>query len=60
MAKTKPTTPRKRDAPTQIIGFRLGQSLAREVKAEAAQRGLKLARLFEELWEDYRKRWPKK
>jgi hypothetical protein len=58
MAKTT-TTNLKADRPTQIIGFRLSQELAREVKAEAGRRGMRLARLFEELWDDYRRRRPK-
>jgi len=49
----------RRVRPTQIIGFRLSQDLAREVKAEAAHRGMKLTRLFEELWEQYRRRRPR-
>lgn len=45
--------PRRADV---IIGFRLPQALAQEVKAEAARRGVKLNALFQELWADYRRR----
>lgn len=41
--------------PRQIIGFSLSPELAREVKAEAASRGISLRTLFEELWEKYKK-----
>ncbi len=37
----------------QIVGFSLPPSLAREVKQEAARRGLSLRKLFEELWQLY-------
>lgn len=37
----------------QIIGISLSPKLAAEVKAEAAQRGLSLRKLFEEMWELY-------
>ena len=40
----------------RIIGFSLPPDLAREVKAEAAKRDLSLRQLFEELWEQYRKK----
>jgi hypothetical protein len=38
----------------QIVGFSLAPALAREVKSEAARRGLSLRKLFEELWELYK------
>lgn len=41
---------------TQIIGFRLPQATAREVKSEAARRGLRLNDFFTELWEEYQRR----
>lgn len=44
-----PQTPRK------IVGFSMTPSLAAEVKSEAAQRGLSLRKLFEEMWELYQK-----
>lgn len=50
MSTQKPTERNR-----QILGFSLPPELAREVKAEAAQRGLSLRRLFQELWQDYRK-----
>jgi hypothetical protein len=34
----------------QIVGFSLSPELAREVKAEAAKRGVALKILFEEIW----------
>lgn len=37
----------------QIVGFSLAPDLAREVKAEAAQRGMSLRKLFEEVWQLY-------
>ncbi|MCX8281768.1 hypothetical protein OSJ77_16360 [Phyllobacterium sp. 0TCS1.6C] len=43
------TTPRK------IIGLSLPPELAREVKAEAARRGISLRALFEEIWSQYQK-----
>jgi hypothetical protein len=38
----------------QIVGFSLAPALVREVKLEAARRGLSLRKLFEELWELYK------
>jgi len=46
----------KESAKTQIIGFRLPLALAREVKAEAGRRGMKLNELLAELWAEYRHR----
>jgi len=48
MAKAPPTTARK------ILGISLGVELARDVKAEAARRGISLKKLFEEMWDLYR------
>ena len=42
------------DAPSQVVGFRLSRVTAREVKSEAANRGMKLNELFEEIWEQYK------
>ena len=39
----------------QIVGFSLSPEMARAVKAEAAQRGISLRKLFEELWSQYEK-----
>jgi hypothetical protein len=39
---------------TQVVGFRLSLPIAREVKSEAAKRGIKLNALFEELWAQYK------
>tara|TARA_Y100000815_G_scaffold190167_1_gene173592 strand:+ start:39206 stop:39364 length:159 start_codon:yes stop_codon:yes gene_type:complete len=39
----------------KIIGFSLAPSLAAEVKSEAARRGMSLRKLFEEIWELYKK-----
>lgn len=54
MKNPKPAKKRaKRDkvqGDTQIVGFRLPQALAREVKAEAENRGITLRALFTELW----------
>ncbi len=51
--------PRRRDGigagkETQVVGFRLPRAFARELKAEAGRRGLKLNELFAELWKDYK------
>jgi hypothetical protein len=40
---------------TQIVGFRLPQAMAREVKTEASHRGVLLKDLFVELWEQYKR-----
>lgn len=45
----------KNVTPRQIVGLSLPPELAREVKAEAARRGLSLRALFEELWTKYKK-----
>jgi len=37
----------------KIVGFSLPPDMARAVKAEAAQRGLSLRKLFEEMWQLY-------
>lgn len=44
---------------SQVVGFRIPQDLARDVKAEAGRRGLKLNQLFAEMWELYKKQKPK-
>lgn len=44
----------------RILGFSLAPSLAADVKAEAGRRGISLRKLFEELWELYKKQPPKK
>jgi len=41
---------------SQVVGFRIPKRLARELKAEAAKRGLKLNQLLAEMWELYKKR----
>jgi hypothetical protein len=38
----------------QIVGFSLAPAMARDVKQEAARRGLSLRKLFEELWQLYK------
>jgi hypothetical protein len=49
------TTPEKSTQQRrQIVGFSLPPERAREVKQEAARRGLMLRQLFEELWELYK------
>ena len=40
---------------SQIIGFRVPRALARDIKAEAAKRGLKLNSLLVEMWYIYKK-----
>lgn len=47
------TTPRK------IVGFSMNPDLAIEVKKEAAHRGITLRKLFEELWDLYKKKHSK-
>jgi len=37
----------------QIVGFSLSPDMARDVKTEAARRGVSLRKLFEEMWGDY-------
>lgn len=44
-----------RNEGSQIVGFRLETELARKVKAEAGRRGIRLNKLFEELWANYEK-----
>lgn len=50
------TSPSKHRKDRQIVGFSLSPALAREVKQEAARRGLTLRNLFEELWKLYKAR----
>jgi len=42
-------------APRRIVGFSMSPKLAVDVKAEAAKRGITLRKLFEEMWELYKK-----
>jgi hypothetical protein len=39
----------------QIVGFSLSPAMASDVKMEAAQRGISLKVLFEEIWAVYQK-----
>ena len=48
----------KNDRNRQIIGFSLPPDMAREVKQEAARRGISLRKLFEEIWSLYRAMHP--
>jgi len=48
MASKRPR-PRGGNAESQVVGFRIPQALARDVKAEAAWRGLKLNQLLVEM-----------
>lgn len=41
--------------PRKIVGFSLSPSLAAEVKSEAAKRSISLRKLFEEMWDLYKK-----
>lgn len=38
----------------QIVGFSLNPKLAKEVKDEAARKGIRLNTLFEEIWSTYK------
>lgn len=44
-----------KSAKRQIVGFSIPPELAVNVKMEAAERGLSLRKLFEEMWDTYRK-----
>ena len=41
------------DDERQVLGISLTKAMAREVKIEAARRGLTLRALFEEMWQAY-------
>jgi hypothetical protein len=41
---------------TELLGIRVTATQRREIKVEAARRGLTIAGLFEELWQDYLER----
>lgn len=41
--------------PRQIVGISLTPEMAREVKAYAGESGLSLRKLFEEMWQSYKK-----
>ncbi|MEW7982969.1 MAG: hypothetical protein G8D58_10340 [gamma proteobacterium symbiont of Phacoides pectinatus] len=47
----KPDSKKAKQQESQVLGLRLPVSLVREVKAEAAMRGLRLNQLFVELWD---------
>lgn len=47
--------PDSRSTPRKIVGFSMSPELAAEVKQEAAKRGVSLRKLFEEMWELYKK-----
>ena len=51
----KPSRPNTHIKPRQIVGFSLDPDMAREVKAAAAEKGLSLKKLFEEIWRTYKK-----
>jgi hypothetical protein len=44
------------DQRTELLGVRVTPARRREIKIEAARRGLTIAELFEELWQDYLER----
>lgn len=46
------TNPEK--AKRRIVGFSLAPDMAKDVKSEAARRGVSLRALFEELWAGYK------
>jgi hypothetical protein len=39
---------------SKILGIRMDEKMLRDVKAEAARRGVPVFELFEELWAKYR------
>jgi hypothetical protein len=41
---------------TELLGIRLTATRKREIKVEAARRGVTIAELFEELWRNYLER----
>jgi hypothetical protein len=41
---------------TELLGIRVTAERRREIKVEAARRGLTIAELLEELWRDYLER----
>lgn len=45
-----------RARPRQIVGISLSPEMAREVKAYAGENGLSLRKLFEDMWQTYKKR----
>jgi hypothetical protein len=49
-----------RNISRQILGISLSREMARDVKAEAARRGVSLRKLFEEMWAQYQKSAPAK
>lgn len=55
----KATPPKKsaddRSARRQILGFSLDPGMARDVKTLAAQNGVSLKKLFEDMWAVYKK-----
>lgn len=54
--KKRRKQPRNELEGRQIVGFSLPPQLARDVKQEAARRGMSLRNLFSELWELYQRR----
>jgi hypothetical protein len=54
MSKAQKTTS-ARSKPRQIVGFSLDPATARDVKAHAAKHGVSLKKLFEEMWQAYKK-----
>jgi hypothetical protein len=56
MVESTRKSPETHVRPRQIVGFTLSPELAREVKAHAAQHGLSLRKLFEDMWQVYKKR----
>jgi hypothetical protein len=55
MAESTKTRRTTHVRPRQIVGFSLDPEMAREVKAHAGRRGLSLKKLFEEMWQTYKK-----
>lgn len=56
MARKEPTHPTKRVRRTNILGVRMSPEREAEIKAEAARRGLTIAKLFDEIWDTYLKK----
>ena len=55
MAQSAKKSPDHHVQPRQIVGISLTPEMAREVKAHAGKRGVSLKKLFEEMWQAYKK-----
>lgn len=52
---TSKKKPAESQQESRVVGIRVPIDVARSFKAEAAQRGMKLNDLFEEMWASYKK-----